>query len=286
MTLTRRELLAGAAAGGLAIAAGCAGPSGAQAKRAPALFISHGSPRQAIVEDDYAQALRTFAAARPAPAAIAIVSAHWLRKMPVRVTTSERPATIHDFRGFERALYEKTYPCPGEPALARETLARLSDGGVAAEADAQRGLDHGVWVPLSILYPSASIPVVAISLPSYAEPAQVLAIGRALAPLRERNVLVIGSGGMTHNFDLTRDDGTDDWAREFDAWAAAKARSLDVDALSDWEKAAPQAELAHPFTEHWDPIYAVVGAASSGERVTDVYAGFRGNFSMRCFSVG
>jgi len=292
MTISRRDVLKATAAGAAAGMLGCstesapAPPPRAPADpppRLPALFVSHGSPRQALAEDDYAMALRAFAAANFKPQAIVVVSAHWVKRTPVRVTTGGRPKTIYDFRGFEKALHEFPYPAPGHPALAKDVLARLADEGFTTEADPDRGFDHGVWVPLSILYPGAALPVVAVSLPSDLETRDLLRLGRALAPLRDRGALVVGSGGITHNFDV---HGEDPRMRAFDAWTRERLERMDVEAIADYAKASPDAEYAHPSTEHWDPVYAVLGAAAAGERVSHVYEGFRGGFSMRCFATG
>ncbi len=285
MRINRREFIAASGA----LAAGCAAepkPAAPPAKREgrfPALFVSHGSPRVALIEDDYAFALRAFAAANFAPAAIVVVSAHWEEEQPVRVGSSERPKTIHDFSGFEKELYEIAYGCPGSPALAREIVDRLNDAGAPARLE-DRGLDHGAWVPLSIAYPSATFPVlqVALSTPS---PAELARIGRALAPLRDRGVLLIGSGGMTHNLRRPGRGRTEPWAAAFDDWIRARLETLDIDALHAWKRAAPEPETAHPTTEHFDPLFFVLGAAAAGERVEPVYEGFRGNLSMRSFAI-
>src|SRR5207247_1495847 len=167
--------------------------------RTPALFISHGSPAVALQKDDYTRALRHFAEAHPAPRAIVALSAHWEAPGPPRVTTAARPALIYDFAGFPDALYGVTYGCPGDPDLAREIVALLKDAGTKASEEPRRGLDHGVWVPLSLLYPGADRPVVEVSLPVPRSPPERLTMGEALARLRGQAVLLLGSGGVVHN---------------------------------------------------------------------------------------
>ncbi len=282
--MNRRSLLKGAVAG-IAGLAGCSTRAPEEPRpRMPSLFISHGSPRQALLDDDYALALRGFQYATGHPSAIVIVSAHFEEPSPIRVTTSEKPPMIYDFTGFEDALYKLTYSCPGAPRLAAEIIGRLKDAGFAAEADAGRGLDHGAWVPLRLGWHAACWPVIQVSL-STDSPSELMKIGRTLAPLREREVLLIGSGGVTHNL---RRSGTEIAGanRAFDAWVRARLEALDVEAFRDWKRAVPQWELSHPTTEHFDPIHFVLGTLAPGERVDHIYEGMRGTFSMRCFSVG
>ncbi|MGZ3407718.1 MAG: DODA-type extradiol aromatic ring-opening family dioxygenase, partial [Polyangia bacterium] len=189
----------------------------------PVLFVSHGAPTVALeTEAPFAAALRGFGE-HVRPAAIAIVSAHWQTNAPqVRVTGAARPPLIYDFGGFPDEMYRLQYPAPGAPELAREIVDALAsahaiDGAPKWEAvvDETRGWDHGAWVPLKLAYPAAEIPVVQISLPT-ASPAALLAMGRALAPLRANEVLVIGSGTVVHNLRAIGQEGA--WARTFDAW--------------------------------------------------------------------
>jgi len=283
--MNRRDLLKAAAAGGVAGLVGCSSSGREEPRhRFPALFISHGSPRQALIDDDYALALRGVQYATGHPSAIVIVSAHFEEPSPIRVTTSEKPPMIYDFYGFEDELYKITYACPGAPKLATEIIDRLRDAGLPAQADPERGLDHGAWVPLHIGWHAACWPVVQVSL-STDSPDQLMKIGRTLAPLRERDVLLVGSGGVTHN--LRRGGGDIATAnREFDGWVRQRLESLDVEAFRDWKSAVPNWQMSHPTTEHFDPIHFVLGTLAPGEKVEHVYEGMRGTFSMRCFTVG
>lgn len=259
--------------------------------RQPALFVSHGSPLVALDDDAYTQALSAWSAARPVPAAIVVVSAHWEEGLPVRATASERPALIYDFGGFPPKLYQLLYPCPGAPALAEELVERLRGADVPAQIEPARGLDHGVWVPLHILYRKASIPVVELSLPTGpGAPARLGEIGRALAPLRERGVLLMGSGGTVHNLRrlnwVQKYGPVDAWAAEFDRWVRERVGALDAAGLARYRTEAPQAALAMPTSEHFDPLFFTIGAALPGDRVVDVFEGFQhGNLSMRCFAL-
>jgi 4,5-DOPA dioxygenase extradiol len=259
--------------------------------RFPAVFIAHGSPMLALErEGAYARALRRFAGALPRPRAIVVVSAHWEAPRPVRATAAGRPPLIYDFRGFPRELYEVRYPAPGDPALAAEVVSLLGAAAIEARPEPRRGWDHGVWSPLSLAFPEADVPVVEVSLPEPRTEADVLALGRALAPLREREVLLVGSGVIVHNLGLARlddrDAPVDAWARDFDAWVAARVEALDVAALAAYRERAPHADLAVPTPEHFDPLLFVVGAARAGERVETIADGFEhANLSMRSFAL-
>jgi 4,5-DOPA dioxygenase extradiol len=256
--------------------------------RLPALFVSHGSPMTALADDAYTHALEAFGATLPTPEAIVVVSAHWQAPWPVRVTVNARPPLIYDFGGFPPPLYRLTYPAPGAPELAARIVAALERDGVPAAADPTRGLDHGVWVPLRRLRPAADVPVVAVSLPEPAPPADLGRIGAALAPLRERGVLLVGSGGIVHNLARLGADGGGPpaWAREFDDWVRGRLAARDDGALQGYRAAVPSATLAAPTTEHLDPLFVVLGSAGPAERVVDVFEGFvHGSLSLRTFAL-
>jgi 4,5-DOPA dioxygenase extradiol len=236
----------------------------------PALFVSHGSPMIALDGDGaFARALGAFGS-KHRPRAAVVISAHWQTR-DVRVTAS--PKLIYDFGGFPDELYRIAYPCQGEEALAAEIAREL---GARPE---ERGLDHGAWVPLRFLWPEADVPVVQVSLPR-APHDELRAIGERLA--RFEGVLLLGSGGIVHNLRLLHWDDrgapVDPWAREFDEWAW---RNLGPG--FDHAK-GPNAERAVPTTEHMDPVYCVLGAASGEKEL--VFEGFEyGNLSMRSFSM-
>lgn len=258
--------------------------------RAPAAFVSHGSPMIAIENDPWRAALRAFAEAHEHPRAVAVVSGHWEERSPVRVAASPSPQTIHDFSGFPDELYRIRYPARGDPALAARIVERLFGAGIPATLEPERGLDHGAWVPLRFLYPEGDVPVVEISQPMPRAPTDALGIGAALAPLREEGVLLLGTGGIVHNLrrlDFADAPGRDaDWARAFDTWIAGRLAELDVAAITSYRSLGPHAELAVPTADHFDPIFVVLGAAFPGERVTTIYEGFRyGTISMRSFAL-
>lgn len=233
--------------------------------RLPSLYISHGSPMTALNPGLVGERLADLAATLPRPRAIVMASAHWLTRQPA-VGGHPRPPTIHDFGGFPQALFDLQYPAPGDPTLAREVAERLGAAGLPTVIDAARGLDHGAWVPLRLLYPQADIPVVPLAIQPLLGPAHQLALGRALAPLREQGVLVIGSGSITHNLhDWGHyQDGKDaPYVRPFIDWVEQRLAADDSAALLDYRRQAPYAERAHPTDEHLQPLYVAMGAAGA-----------------------
>jgi 4,5-DOPA dioxygenase extradiol len=256
----------------------------------PALFVSHGAPSAALDDDGYTRALGAWARARPRPRAVVVVSAHAEALGPVRVNAASEPGLMYDFYGFPAPLYTLTYPAPGAPDLAREIAGTLAEAGFEPILDALRGWDHGVWVPLRLLYPAADVPVVALSLPVPRSPEGLLAMGGALAPLRERGVLLLGSGGIVHNLHRVRMDGaaapTEPWAAAFGAWVDERLEQRDVEGLVAYGVRAPHADLAVPTSEHFDPLFFVVGARDERDRVESLYQGFRyGSLSLRSFAL-
>ncbi|MHB1056767.1 MAG: dioxygenase family protein [Rhodanobacter sp.] len=247
----------------------------------PSLYISHGSPMTALQPGLTGERLAELAAALPRPQAIVMASAHWLSRQPQVGSTAE-PETIHDFRGFPAPLYEMRYPAPGAPALAARVLQLLEQAGLAPLDNPAHGLDHGAWVPLHLLYPAADIPVVPVSIqPGSAGtnqgPVHQYALGRALAPLRDEGVLVIGSGSITHNLhDFGAGYGDErqaPYVQPFIAWIEQKLAAGDLDALLDYRRQAPFAERAHPTDEHLLPLFTALGAAGTGARAQRIDAG-------------
>lgn len=256
---------------------------------APALFVAHASPMLALEREGHARALSAFGERFPEPAGIAIVSAHWEAPGPIRVTAAPRPSLIYDFGGFPRPLYEMTYPAPGSPALAREIVGLLEGAGIPAVEEPRRGWDHGVWIPLRLLYPAASVPIVEISLPVPREPELVAEAGRSIAPLRDRGILPVGSGGIVHNLRLARLDRkegpADEWARRFDGWVREKVLRRDLPGLFSYRDQAPDAERAVAESEHFDPIFFVLGAARGDDDLEEVSRGFEyGNLSLSSYA--
>ena len=254
---------------------------------APSLFISHGSPMFALEPGMLGPALQRIGRALPDLAAVVIVSPHWQTR-GVRVAASPAPETIHDFGGFPAPLYALQYAPSGAPALAAEVTRRLVDAGFAASIDARRGLDHGAWVPMRYLKPDADVPVFQVSLPHDIDAAGALRLGRALAPLRARGVLVLGSGSLTHNLYEFRQHIRDpEYAQAFADWVADAVRRRDIDALVDYRARAPHGERAHPTEEHYLPLLVAIGASSGDDTASLVEGGMtHGVLSMDSFGFG
>ncbi|MDN3220437.1 DODA-type extradiol aromatic ring-opening family dioxygenase [Pseudomonas nunensis] len=229
----------------------------------PSLYISHGSPMLALEPGASGPALARLAAEMPKPKAIVIVSAHW-ESNELLVSGNPQPDTWHDFGGFPKALFDVQYPAPGNPELAGEVVELLKADGLPARIDAKRPFDHGVWVPLSLMYPQADIPVVQVSLPTRGGPALQTRVGHALASLREHGVLLIGSGSITHNLrELDWHAGPESvepWAKAFRDWMIEKLAADDEAALHDYRQQAPNAVRNHPSDEHLLPLYFARGA--------------------------
>lgn len=220
------------------------------------------------------------------PRAIVVVSAHWETEAP-EVSATTTPETIHDFYGFPEALYRMRYPAPGAPDVAAKIVDHLNSAGISAKSDPTRGLDHGAWAPLLLMYPEADIPVLQISIQPHLGPAHHVAVGHALAPLRDDGVLVMASGSATHNLrglDWRGRSGPPTWAQEFDDWLAAAIASGDEASLVNYRRLAPHAVEAHPRDEHLLPLFVAFGAAGKGARGTRLHSSFTyGGLSMAAY---
>ena len=228
----------------------------------PVVFAAHGAP---ILLDDPAwiSELASWAAAMPRPKSILMVSAHW-EERPTTLGATRTVPLVYDFYGFPERYYQTRYEAPGAPALAARVRDLLHQQRIAAAEDPERGLDHGAYVPLVAMYPNADVPVLQISMPAL-DPAELVALGRALSPLREEGVLVFGSGFLTHNMRYAFRPGTPGWAREFDDWVKGALERFDLDALQDFRSQAPAARMALPTWEHYAPVLVAAGAASLDE---------------------
>ncbi len=234
----------------------------------PTLFISHGAPTIALQDTPTTKAWQRVGNAMAKPSALLVVSAHHHARAPT-VTGSALPETIHDFGGFPEALYRLRYPAPGAPKLAIEVQQRLRAAGFDhALVDPLRGIDHGVWVPLLQIYPDADIPVLSLSVSPCEDARWHYRVGQALRDLRASGVLVIGSGGLTHNLGALDWHGGEGriapWAEAFVNWFVARLQAGDIDALLEWRQAAPEALRNHPTSEHLLPIFVAMGAAREG----------------------
>ncbi|MGX6512838.1 dioxygenase family protein [Rhodococcus sp. SJ-2] len=254
----------------------------------PALFVSHGAPP--LVDSAlWVSQLQTWSSNLPRPTAILVVSAHWeSAPLTIGATTTGTPL-VYDFGGFPRRFYEVTYDSPGAPDLARKVAALMPDDEPVVQQP-RRGLDHGAYVPLTVMYPAADIPVLQISLPSL-DPKRLLALGERLRPLRDEGVLIIGSGFTTHGLPFLRDMRPEapapGWSAEFDHWTAESLAAGDIDSLLDFQRRAPGMPYAHPSTEHFAPLFVTLGASSDpGQRPDQVIDGFWLGLAKRSFQVG
>jgi 4,5-DOPA dioxygenase extradiol len=234
----------------------------------PTLFVSHGAPTLPLEPGETGAAWRKISKSLPMPTAILVISAHWETDIPT-VSRVVQPETIHDFSGFPKALYELQYPAPGAPDMAKAVAETLQQAGIPVQLSDTRGLDHGAWVPLSLMYPAADIPVAQLSLQPNKNPAWHIALGRALQPLREQGVLIIGSGSITHNlraiFQHRQGDAVPVWVTEFCDWMADKIQAGDVESLCNYRNLAPHAVQNHPTDEHLLPLFVALGASSNFE---------------------
>lgn len=254
----------------------------------PSLFVSHGAPTFALRPGTAGAALAAVGARLPRPRAVLVLSPHW-QTADLRVGTSAQPPTIHDFHGFEAALYELRYPASGHPGLAGRACGLLGAAGWAVQADEVRGLDHGAWVPLLHLFPGADVPVFQVSLPLALDAAAAWRLGQTLAPLRDEGVLVVGSGSLTHNLaDFRHSRGADQpYVREFSAWVArAIAAGAHDDLLHALER-APAALRAHPTAEHFWPLLVAAAAGAAGGSAWRIDGGIEyGILAMDAFVFG
>lgn len=231
----------------------------------PALYIGHGAPP--LLDDPlWSGQLAAWASDLPRPKAILIVSAHW-ESAPVSLTASGAPL-VYDFGGFDAKYYRMTYETPDATALAQR-IAKMMPDTEPVHQHASRGLDHGAWVPLKIMYPDADIPVLQMSLPTQ-DPYRLLGLGQRLRPLRDEGVLIIGSGFLTHGLPFLRDFSigaqAPGWSVEFDAWAAEALAKGDIDELAAYRSKAPGMPYAHPTVEHYTPLFITLGAATASDK--------------------
>src|SRR3954454_21895611 len=253
----------------------------------PALYLSHGAPP---VFDDphWIDQLFGWAQSMPRPTAILIVSAHWESAPLALSSPAAGTPLVYDFGGFARRYYEMTYQTPDATALARRVAAAMP-ATEPVHASARRGLDHGAWVPLKVMYPDGDVPVLQMSLPTH-DPGRLLDLGRRLRPLREEGVLVIGSGFMTHGLPfITREmleyNAVPGWSSEFDAWVAQALARGDLDTLADFRR-APGMPYAHPTVEHYPPLFVTLGAATDPTAPpTTVIDDFQIGFAKRSLQV-
>jgi 4,5-DOPA dioxygenase extradiol len=238
----------------------------------PVLFIGHGSPTNAIEDNEFSRRWRKMAEEIPVPKAVLVVSAHWLTK-GTHITAMEHPKTIHDFGGFSKELFDVEYPAPGSPALAKETAALFNKVSVGLDHD--WGLDHGAWSVVKQMYPQANIPVLQLSI-DYYKPAQYhYDLAKELTALRKKGVLILASGNMVHNLGMMQIPGNDfskinneygfDWAVEMNTIFKQKIANSDHKALIDYEKLSKSAKLAIPTPDHYYPLLYALALQGKNE---------------------
>lgn len=251
----------------------------------PALYIGHGAPP--LLDDaEWMSQLAAWTHSMPKPAGVLIVSAHWEAAPLMLSAPGAGTPLVYDFGGFARRYYTLTYPAPDASALAARVTALL---GRDVHSHPSRGLDHGAWVPLKVMYPLADVPVLQLSIPTQ-DPSKLMALGRRLRPLRERGVLIIGSGFLTHGLPFLTPEAMSGaavpgWSRDFDQWAGEAISRGDVETLANFRK-APGMPYAHPTADHFLPLFVTLGAASDPERPADtVIDGYWMGLAKRSFQV-
>ncbi|HEX8143416.1 MAG TPA: class III extradiol ring-cleavage dioxygenase [Pyrinomonadaceae bacterium] len=258
----------------------------------PSLFVSHGAPTLAIERNDTVTFLQRLGAEIGRPRSILCVSAHWTTPVPT-VSAAPQPETIHDFGGFPAPLYQLRYDAPGAPGLAARVRGLLDGAGIESQIAPRRGLDHGAWIPLLLMYPEADIPVTQLSVQAHESPSAHFRMGEALAPLRREGVLILATGGAVHNLSrLGAEGSTPEWAAQFDDWLGRKIADGSYEELMEYRRLAPHGALAHPTEDHLLPLFVAMGAGSAviGEeqvRAESLHRGWtHGSLSMAAYRFG
>ena len=252
----------------------------------PSLFVGHGAPDLLITDIPARRFLAEAGSGSPTPRGIVVVSAHW-QTPDLQMTKPSVQTTIHDFSGWPAELYDIEYPAVGADWLNRHLTRALDRAGYPVREGSRPGLDHGAWVPLSLMYPRADIPVVQLSLLHGASPEQHFRIGQALDGLRQEGVMILGSGGLVHNLRALKPEGspTDDWARSFDTWLLERLQSRALRALLDVYSEAEQVRMAHPTDEHLMPLFVSMGAGWADGHTRPIHRSFSyGNLSMASYA--
>jgi len=256
--------------------------------KTPTIFISHGAPTLLLDKTPTNNFLKNLGKSIDKPGAIICISAHWETSQPM-VTLSQKPKTIYDFYGFPDELYKVQYPAPGDPVLAERIINMLNDAGIHAGGDPMRGLDHGTWVPLKLMYPDADVPVVQLSVQSHLGAEHHFKIGKALSTLRDEGVLILGSGGATHNlreFGLYSQNAQPvEYAEQFDNWLAKNITEGNTKQLLNYLKEGPHARRNHPTPEHFLPLFVPLGAANDSAKGRLLHSAIEyGILSMAAFA--
>ncbi|MEH6945219.1 DODA-type extradiol aromatic ring-opening family dioxygenase [Bacillus sp. JJ722] len=257
----------------------------------PSYFIAHGAPLLAIENNEYTEFLKELGHSSPRPKAIVVFSAHWESTIQ-HVSDIDEYNMIYDFGGFPEALYNIQYPAKGEKGISKEIEELFVKQGIPFQRETSRGLDHGSWVVLRALYPNAEIPVIAMSVNPNLSPEEQYKIGKSLSSLRQKDVMIIASGGTVHNLRALKwkDNGeVESWALAFDEWLEKHLKNWDTKSLLDYHSLAPEADLAVPpyGTEHFIPIFYAMGAADDEQKATLLHRSYRyGNLSHSVWQFG
>lgn len=230
------------------------------------------------------------------PQSIIVVSAHWEQHIPAQITSAEIPGIIYDYYGFPQEMYQLEYQAPGNPKLAKKIAEMLNQKNIRTELNPNRGLDHGVWIPLKIMFPNADIPVLQLSIPIPHSPQDLFTIGNVLKPLREKRIMLMASGNLVHNLPYTfrqmqlgkftmnswNSAPIETWAQDIDEWLKEHLDDRNFDTILDAENKLPNYNMAAPTTEHFDPLYFTLGSLASNEGIRYIHEGFEaGSISMR-----
>ena len=256
----------------------------------PTIFVSHGAPSLLIDQDPTFDFLKKLGGLIPHAKAILCVSAHWESARP-SVTGNPQPDTIHDYYGFAKELYEIQYSCPGDHKLAQTVQEMLIESGLDCNIDESRGIDHGAWVPLKLIYPSADIPVVQLSVQTALGANHHFKIGHVLQPLRDQGVLILGSGGATHNLRefgrFSIDAPGEAYAKDFDLWLCQSIQMADEENILEYRHKGPYVARNHPTDEHILPLFVPLGAGGAGTKGKRLHQGFTyGILSMAAYAWG
>ncbi|WLD94678.1 dioxygenase [Alkalihalobacillus sp. AL-G] len=259
----------------------------------PSFFVAHGAPLLAIEDNDYTQFLNNLGCAVPRPKAIVLFSAHWESSVQKVSKVDGYYKTIYDFGGFPEELYRIQYAAKGDQRITTDIQELFTKHGVPHELETERGLDHGAWVVLKLLYPNADIPVISMSVNPQLTPEEQYKVGESLSALQANDILIIGSGGTVHNLsalNMVEDNGAiDQWARDFDEWLARHLKKWDVDSLFNYKSLAPAANRAVPpyGNEHFIPIFYAMGAADDRRDARLLHRSYRyGNLSQSVWQFG
>lgn len=246
--------------------------------RAPSLFISHGLPPMALLDDPYNSALVNLGRNIDIRG-IVCVSSQWISPGAVQITANTVPFIQHNFQGYQRELYEMDYATPYSPELVQNVASLLDESSFQISLNTNYGLDYGVWMPLRLIHPEASLPVVQLSLPLYEDPRIIMKLGHALSPLREQGILLMASGSAAFNSSKiiwhARGEDVHPSIQEFDDWLAENLMNARIEEILDYKKSAPQAEFAHPTTANLLPLFFTIGSSMSGDFPQMIYRGFK-----------